>query len=464
MPPAAGPFASFAGNSRINDLRVSKSTWMTSRRGIHCMLKAAPHRPMLLIKRARSWRRPRLREVALRPQPPDDSTVERYPGVRGQKRVDAIAAAIARSGGTVVRAASPGEAPFEFEVRLPDGKPLTLICYAFTANKYGQKGRPAGEHRMQVKYGSEFDRLHDIYIDPKGSKTTLFFGVHDEEDLFIAVDPALHNPTWFSTSIEFKDDDVRLALARGWHGWERDRVPRGRRRVLPKESLVSEALLAFTPEHFLTYARFERVATGIDTGERLILIDDIGDDLRRGGGAQSVVATRIDVKLPPTEHKLLAQFGLPIDDLLDLIAANKRLNAAVRGGVAEVHLQALLKRTRGVTSLEKLDLDGQPDFQLHYRRQPIRIECKNVSPEKVRGLPKVDFQKTRAAIGNPCSRYYAPSQFEVLAACIYPITKVWEFRFSLTKTLPSHKKCLGKLAERVLVEDGWPVDLPSLLG
>ncbi len=390
--------------------------------------------------------------------------MERYPGVRGQKRVDAIASAIERSGGKVVRAPSPSEAPFEFDVLLPDGKPLSLVCYAFTANMYGQEGRPAGEHRMQVKYGSEFDRLHDIYIHPKGAKTTLFFGVHDEEDLFIAVDPALHNPTWFSVSIEFKDEDVTAALKTGWHGWERDRVARGRRRVLPQESLTSEALLAFTPEHFLTYARFERVATGIDTGERLLLINDIGDDLRRGGGAQKILTARLDVvKLEPAEHKLLAQFGLPIDKLLDLIAANKRLHTAVRGGVAEQHLLSVLKQTPGVTGVKKLDLDGQPDFWLQYQRRPLRIECKNVSPKKVRGLPKVDFQKTRAAKGNPCSRYYAPSQFEVLAASMYPITQVWEFRFSLTKTLPQHRKCPGKIAENVLVDD-WPGDLSTLLG
>src|SRR5437868_11195805 len=90
-------------------------------------------------------------------------SMERYRGVRGKRRVDAIAAAIEVSGGQVVRAPSPSEAPFEFEVRLPDGKLLRLICYAFTANKYGQEGRPAGEHRMQVKYGSDFTRLHKIY-------------------------------------------------------------------------------------------------------------------------------------------------------------------------------------------------------------------------------------------------------------------------------------------------------------
>jgi hypothetical protein len=388
--------------------------------------------------------------------------VERYQRVQGQKRVDAIAAAIEVSGGQIVKAPLPSIAPFEFDVRLPDGNPLSLICYAFTANKYTQEGRPLDEHRLQVKYGSDFDRLHDVYIDPKRASTTLFFGVHDDKDLFIAMDPALHNPTWFSSSIEFKDADVRRALKSGWHGWERERVHRGRRRVLPQESLTSEALLAFRPKHFLTYARFERVATGIDTGERLILINDIGDDLRRGGGASSVVSTRIDLVAPTsTEHKLLAQFGLPIDQVLDLIAENPRLHTAVRGGVAERHLQVILEDMAGVTGVQKINLDGQPDFTLNFRRRPLRIECKNASPKKSGGLARVDFQKTRAAKGNPCSRYYAASQFEVLAACIFPVTGRWDFRFCLTSTLSPHKKCPGKLSDRVLV-NGWAEDLPSL--
>lgn len=389
--------------------------------------------------------------------------MERYEGVRGQKRVEAIVAAIEASGGKVVRAPSPSVAPFEFEVRLPDGKHLKLVCYAFTANKYDQKGRPLDEHRLQVKYGSDFTRLHDIYIDRKRAKTTLFFGVHDDEDLFIAVDPAMHNPTWFSRSIEFKKNDVEVALKSGWHGWDRDRVPNGRRRVLPQESFATEALLAFTPKHFLTYALFERIATGMETGERLLLIKNIGDDLRQGGSAQSLVTTRIDLVAPSSaEHKLLTQFGLPIDQILDLIAENPRLHTAVRGGVAERHLQLVLKTMRGVTDIQKINEDGKPDFAIKFQRKPFRIECKNVSPDTSRGLPRVDFQKTRAAKGNPCSRYYSADQFEVLAACIYPVTGSWDFKFCLTETLPPHKKCAGKLGDRVLV-DGWAPDLPTLL-
>jgi hypothetical protein len=389
--------------------------------------------------------------------------MERYERVRGRQRVDAICAAIEASGGKIVRAPSPNVAPFEFEVRLADGKRLHLICYAFTANKYGQTGRPLDEHRLQVKYGSDFKRPHDIYIDPNRARITLFFGVHDSEDLFIAADPAMHNPTWFSRSIEFKEVDVEAALESGWHGWDRDRVSSGRRRVLPQESLATEALLAFAPKHFLTYALLERIATGMETGERLLLIKNIGDDLRQGGSAKSLVTTRIDLVAPTSaEHKLLTQFGLPIDQILDLIAENPRLHTAVRGGVAERHLQLTLQMMRGVTNIQKITEDGKPDFAIKFLRQRLRIECKNVSPDTTRGLPRVDFQKTRAAKGNPCSRYYSADQFEILAACIYPITGNWDFRFCLTKTLPPHRKCAGKLGDRVLV-DGWAPDVPTLL-
>lgn len=394
-----------------------------------------------------------------------DRAMDRYHNVRGRKRVEAITAAIEASGGRILRAAKPNVAPFEFEVETADRKRLHLICYAFTANKYGQEGRPEDEHRFQVKYGSDFTRLHEVFIDPKRQVVTLFFGVHGEEDVFIAVDPAMHSPTWFSSSVEFKTEDIETALKRGWHGWDRERVPTGRRRILPQESLATEALLAFTPEHFLTYVQFERVATGMDTGERLLLISNIGDDIRRGGAPKSVISTRLDL-LPPKsiEHKLLAQFDLPLDQLLDLIAENPRLHTAVRGGVAERHLQLVLQDTPGVSRLEKINKDGEPDFALTFRRsRRIRVECKNVSPELTRGLPRVDFQKTRAAKGDPCSRYYAPSQFEVLAACIYPTTGDWDFRFCLTSTLQPHKRCVGKLSDRVLVEPSWPADLPTLL-
>jgi hypothetical protein len=118
-------------------------------------------------------------------------------------------------------------------------------------------------------------------------------------------------------------------------------------------------------------------------------------------------------------------------------------------------------------SFERIDKDGQPDFKVRYRSRssPVRIECKNVRGRLASGQrPWVDFQKTRAAKGNPCSRYYAASQFELLAACLHPVTEQWEFRFREPAGLEPHKKCTGKLATNVYVGGPpWTQELPELL-
>lgn len=90
------------------------------------------------------------------------------------------------------------------------------------------------------------------------------------------------------------------------------------------------------------------------------------------------------------------------------------------------------------------------------------IECKNVLARTQQGLPKVDFQKTRASKADPCSRYYKPTQFQVLAACLHPITSQWDFRFAPTGTLAPHPKCVGRLASNVLVK-AWQDDLRVVL-
>src|SRR5437870_4928098 len=135
--------------------------------------------------------------------------MERYLGVHGKEKVDKILAAVQESGGTVLQAPTPSIAPFELRVKTRSNEILNLICYAFTANKYKQAGRPEDEHRFQIKYGSEFKRAHQIYVDPTGARTTLMLGVHDDLDVFIAVDPTVHNPTWFSSSVEFKQADLK---------------------------------------------------------------------------------------------------------------------------------------------------------------------------------------------------------------------------------------------------------------
>lgn len=329
---------------------------------------------------------------------------------------------------------------------------MTLICYAFLANEYGQRGRPADEHRFQVKYGSDFTRYHQLHISDDPSVVTLMFGVHLEAGLFIAVDPAMHRITWFSRSVEFKAHDLAEARRNGWHGWERDRSAVRRKQQMPLVNLQTESLIAFTPENFLRYVSFQRVTGGMDTGERLLLADRLfRQRARRTRG---------------TPHPLETELGLSAHQILDLVGGAFRLKAAVRGSVAEHYLEQHLRKARGVSRVTRIDEDGRPDFEVVYRRRrPVLIECKNtLRRPTAAGAARVDFQKTRASKKDPCSRYYSPDQFEILAACLHPVTERWDFRFCLTAALAPHPTCKGRLSSRVEVAgDIWTPSVVELL-
>jgi len=380
--------------------------------------------------------------------PRDNGELQRYRVSRRGPIVAKIRDALECSGARLISSPSPSEAPFEFAIETREGERLRLICYAFLANKYRQGGRPADEHRFQIKYGSDFQSYHDLYLDPKREKITLLFGVHVETDLFIAVDPAMYNPTWFSRSVEFKTSELEKASRNGWHGWERERSMGRRKQEMPLASSETESVLGFTPDHFVRYALFERVATGLDAGERLLLIDRMGTlNLDR-----------------PADHPLEQQFGLSAREILDIIWGRFRLGAAVRGGVAEHHLGKLLESVPGISSVKRLDEDGRPDYQVIFKRRPYLIECKNVLRKASPRGPRVDFQKTRASKGDSCSRYYARDAFEVLAACLHPVTERWEFRFACTSKLEPHATCDGRLSPHVIVAgDVWAPDVAGLL-
>jgi hypothetical protein len=133
---------------------------------------------------------------------------------------------------------------------------------------------------------------------------------------------------------------------------------------------------------------------------------------------------------------------------------------AVRGWVAEAHLYDVLRVLPGVTDCERIEAEGKPDVSLRWRGSPpILIECKNsLRSTYADGRPKVDFQRTRAAKGDPCSRYYRPTDFHVLAACLHAVTDQWEFRFALTTELPPHETCPGRIKNML------PVDEPLFTG
>ena len=59
----------------------------------------------------------------------------------------------------------------------------------------------------------------------------------------------MHTPTWFSSSVEFKTENLEETERKHWHGWERERSDARRKVVRPEESLQTETVIGLRPDH-----------------------------------------------------------------------------------------------------------------------------------------------------------------------------------------------------------------------
>lgn len=357
------------------------------------------------------------------------------------------------AGCRILYASKPDEAPFVITFETSAGERMGVVAYAFTATRTVTKNRPLDERSFQIKYGSkELDAngdpmLHALWEDPLGLFTTLLVGIDPTTGFFVAADPEMHNPTKFYIRLEFKDRHAEAIQKEGWHTWER--AHRG------EMAEPIEALVGGTKEHFLDLVRFERAAKGLPPGDRQLLAE------RRNLFAEVVPedeeAAREDAV---ALHPLVTEFQLEPGEILELIASARRLKMAVRGWVAEVKLQEALAATPGITECKRLDEEGGPDLHVRWRGGPLlTVECKNVLRKpNAAGLARIDFQRTRASKTDPCSRYYAPDDFDIVAGCLHAVTERWEFRYVVPTMLEGHTKCPGKLASNVLVGGLWSVD------
>jgi hypothetical protein len=360
----------------------------------------------------------------------------------------------------IVHRSSDKEAPFRISFVTPWGERMGIIAYAFTANARLTKNRPSNEHRFQVKYGSKDGRLHSLWQDPFGLYTTLFLGINPENGFFVGADPVLNSPTRFFISKEFKQEHVNEVLTSGWHAWERDQ-----RRAQVADPV--EVLVGGTREHFLRYVLFEREVRGEDQGHRQLVAERFANEtLHPSASALTVGQGPMPWVSSERMHALEKEFELGSGDILELIAQAPRLKMAVRGWVAERHLQEALSAIEEVRVVEPLEQDGQPDFRVEMRggRRAILVECKNVLRTTDRyGHPRVDFMRTRASPTDPCSRYYSTADFDVLAACLHASTERWEFAARPTIEMPAHRTCAGKLDNRLVVDERWHRDLAAVL-
>ena len=367
--------------------------------------------------------------------------------------------ALVNAGCRIIHQSDPSIAPSQISFETPLGERMGIIAYAFFANRKLTKNRPADEHRFQVKYGAKDGELHPLWQDPFSIYTTLFLGIDTESGFFVGVDPVLHSPTKMFISVEFKEEHVSHIRKSGWSCWEREKTSRG------FDSPV-ETVVGGRPERFLDYIRFEQAALGLDQGHRFLLAEQIGQhgshilalhEKHASGQPAGAAVTKI--------HHLAEEFELDTDQILSLIDSAPRLKMAVRGWVAETHLEAQLRNIPQISELRRLEQDGQPDFDLTLQGgKRLRVECKNVLRRPMaNGAVRVDFQKTRASKNNPCSRYYRRDEFQVLAACLHPSTEKWEFQYQLTRKLAAHQKCPLHLDNKVRVGPDWCRSFEDLL-
>jgi hypothetical protein len=352
---------------------------------------------------------------------------------------------VARSGGTLLYASDHSQAPLYLGVQAEGDERLGLLCYPFRCNPPPIKGRRADEHRLQVRYGGEatWGEDHPLGRDIAGVDVTLVLGVHLQAGLLIGLDALLYDPMPMGISVEFKDADVAAVRERGWHAWQREN--RGGSRRPDRRSLYGmETVVGLRPERLLDYTRFERQATalGLDSSLRL-----------RGALAAATAAPAAG----GTRHALEEEFELRSAEILEVIRTRMRLAVAVRGGIAEHHLERHLREDPQVADVHPLDEDGRPDFEVTLPDgRLLLVECKNVSPEPYRGGDlKVEVQKTRSSRGAPESRLYLPEQFDVVAACLFPATRRWEFRFKAAATLPRDHRYPDRLAPVQRIDASW---------
>lgn len=366
--------------------------------------------------------------------------------------VDALVA----RGCRIIHASSPSTAPFIIVFETATGERHGVVAYAFRATRTPTRNRPLDERSFQIKYSSkESFNEHQLWKDPWGLFTTLLIGIDPDSGYFVAADPAFHNPTKFFIRLEFKDEHAEQITDRGWFAWERARRS-GIRQDAPVEVLVGG-----TQDRFLDLVRFERAADGLSAGHRQLLAEKV---------ERFVVA--LDKEPEPTAlevsrfiHPLTTELNLDSDQILELINSAKRLKMAVRGWVAEEHLRGTLEMVPGVSDCRRLDKEGGPDVQLRFCGGPlITIECKNVLRKvDARGTARIDFQRTRASKKDPCSRYYAASDFDVLAGCLHAVSESWEFKYVLPDRLLPHKDCPNKLSNLVKVDGIWSADAAAVL-
>jgi hypothetical protein len=354
--------------------------------------------------------------------------------------------AVQESGGRVVYSSFREQhvAPIYLGAEDGAGRRYGLLVYPFTTTRRATRNRPSDEHRAQIRLGDPVrgrDEENPIARDVAGVDVTLVLAVDPEEQFILGLDPLVYEDLPMGISVYYRDRHVEAATEHGWAVWER--AKKGGTRRPSWEGL--ETLVGFRPHRLLDYATFEAKATalGLNPGLRHALAE---------------TSTSPDSE----PHQLETFFGVDAATILDIIDTNFRLGIAVRGGVAEHHLESVLSRDRSTASVGAIDEDGQPDFRVRLLDgRTVLVECKTTSRDRYKdGDFKVEVQKTR---DSGAGRKYTFDQFDILAACLFSATGLWEYRFQWTRRLAPWIDDPARIQAIQRVDDSWATSLADLV-
>ena len=91
----------------------------------------------------------------------------------------------------------------------------------------------------------------------------------------------------------------------------------------------------------------------------------------------------------------------------------------------------------------------------------VLIECKTASRDRYKdGDFKVEVQKTR---DSGAGRKYTFDQFDILAACLFSATGLWEYRFQSTRRLAPWAEDPTRIQAIQRVDDSWATSLADLV-
>ncbi len=324
--------------------------------------------------------------------------------------------AVESSGGRLLYASDANRAPVYLGIQADSDERIGVLVYPFRITRNTIRNRPADEVRGQLRYGSEdsWERPHPVARDVAGVDVSLVVGIDLEDDVFVGLDAQLWDPLPMGISFYAKAAEITLARDQSWHVWEKINRS-GTRRQAPRSPSSLETVVAFQPHRLLDYIE------------------------------------------PQRRHVLEEQFALTSEQILDIIGGRNRLSVAVRGGVAEHHLERRLRQDPGIADVRRLDVDAMHDFDVTtVAGEVLRVECKNASPKlNAAGEFRVEVQKTRSSKSDPASRFYPVDAFDVVAACVFSATGRWDFWFGRTAEMQRHSSFADRLAPIQVIGRGW---------